>query len=462
LNVHAHTEIGAAAFQNAFCGVYRFAEVRFDVNRRLLFRGSDVTPVPEQLAVLLTLLVQANGATVEKDTLAVRIWPNEEVSDGNLAQHVYLLRRLLGERARDRSCILTVPGRGYRLTAAVTVEPPNAAEALASAAGGVGEMLLGRGIEPFRNYCQGSFLVEKRTAPALRRAIAFFEAALHSDPDYVPALIGLARSHVLLADYWHTPGQPAFQRAKRAISRALELDPTSSTAHAVRSSILCFGDWDWLGAQEAVDLAMRLNPGSTFVRNTAAWLHICAGRCERAFAEAQHALTLEPSSLPLQLLLARVLLHDRHYRNAISIMSNVLESDPAFYIARRYRAQAYLLRGDADKAIEDLELLPREDSEDPSFRLPMLGRAYADLGDVDGAAGIYEQLRQMARRHFVVGWNLAIVAAGLGLIDEAMAHLEKALTDREPTLLFLKSLPWFENLATLPRFQALLRATQPS
>jgi DNA-binding winged helix-turn-helix (wHTH) protein/Flp pilus assembly protein TadD len=459
--MHVSLENVGDSSPGPYSGVYRFAGFRFDANRRLLFRGSDVTPVPEQLAVLLTLLVQANGATVEKETLAVRIWPQEEVSDGNLAQHVYLLRRLLGERARERSVILTVPGRGYRFTLPVAVESPNAAETLASAAGGIGEMLLRSGAEPFRNFCQGSFLLEKRTAPAFRRAIEFFEASLRAEPNYVPALVGLARSHASLAEYWHAPGQPAFERAKRAISRVLELDPSSSIAHAVRSEIFCFADWNWKGAQAEIDLAMRLNPGSTFVRNNAAWLHVCAGRYREAFAEAQHALTLEPSSLPLQLLLARVLVHDRDYGNAVSVMSNLLDSDPTFYIARRYRAQAYLLQGDPEKALEDLELLPPEASEDPSFRLPMLGRAFADLGDAGRATAAYRQLQQMSQTQFVVGWNLAVVAAGLDRKDEAIAHLEKAYVARESSLLFLKSLPWFENLAGLSRFQAIALAAQP-
>ena len=459
--MHVPVENGRDSSPGQYSGVYRFAEFRFDANRRLLFRGSDVTPVPEQLAVLLILLVQANGATVEKETLAVRIWPHEEVSDGNLAQHVYLLRRLLGERARERSIILTVPGRGYRFSSPVVVESPNAAEVLASAAGGIGEMLLTSGVEPFQNFCRGSFLLEKRTAPAFVRAIEFFEASLRSEPHYVPALVGLARSHASLAEYWHAPPRPAFDRAKLAISDVLELDPSSAIGHAVRAEILCFADWNWKGAKAEVDLAMLLNPGSTFVRNNAAWLHVCAGRYREAFAEAQHALTLEPSSLPLQLLLARVLVHDKDYRNAISIMSNLLDSDPAFYIARRYRAQAYLLQGDPDKALDDLELLPRELSEDSSFRLPMLGRAYADLGDAERATVVYRQLQQTAQTQFVVGWNLAIVAAGIGRRDEALAYLEKAFVDREPSLLFLKSLPWFENLAEFPRFQAIAHATQP-
>jgi predicted Zn-dependent protease len=171
---------------------------------------------------------------------------------------------------------------------------------------------------------------------------------------------------------------------------------------------------------------------------------------------------MEPSSLPLQLLLARVLVHSREYANAIAIMSNLLETDPAFYIARRYRAQAYLLSGESEKAANDLQLLPQERSEDPSFRLPMLARAYAELGDVERAYEIFETLQSMARTEYVVNWNLAIVATGLGRFDEAMSYLETAYEEREAALPFLKSLPWFEPISGSERFRELLRKVGPS
>jgi hypothetical protein len=76
------------------------------------------------------------------------------------------------------------------------------------------------------------------------------------------------------------------------------------------------------------------------------------------------------------------------------------------------------------------------------------------------ARAAYAKLQLLARTEYVVGWNLAIVAAGLGLVDEAMEHLESALARREPTLPFLKSLPWFECLAHLPGYRNILRATQ--
>ena len=277
----------------------------------------------------------------------------------------------------------------------------------------------------------------------------------------MPALIGLARSHALLAEYWHAPPHVSFPLAKKAIAQALVLDSTSAIAHAVRSGLLCFCDWDWKAADDEIVLALRLNPGSTFVRNNAAWLYVCTGRYAEALAHAEFALTMEPSSLPLQLLVARTLVHSGEYRDAIAIMTNLLETDPDFYIARRYRAQAYLLGAEPEKAVSDLLLLPQERSEDPSFRLPMLARAYADLGDIERAEEILQTLRSMAHGDYVVAWNLAIVACGIGRVEEAMLLLEGAYERREPALPFLKSLPWFKSLSREPRFRELMQNIGP-
>ena len=161
------------------------------------------------------------------------------------------------------------------------------------------------------------------------------------------------------------------------------------------------------------------------------------GAYDEALSEVQRALTMEPSSPHLQLLFARVLVHSGEYDQAILSLSNLVEADGSFYISRRYRAQAYLLQGQPEPAIGDLLLLrAQEQSEDPSFRLPMLGRAYADCGDKRRAQDIHKSLVAMAASSYVVCWNLALSAIGIGKNEEAMTWLERAYEEREPTLLF--------------------------
>ena len=67
----------------------------------------------------------------------------------------------------------------------------------------------------------------------------------------------------------------------------------------------------------------------------------------------------------------------------------------------------------------------------------------------------------MARTDYVVGFNLATVAVGLGRLEEALEHLERALKEREPALLMLRTLPWFGPIEQRSRFKAVLRAIWP-
>jgi hypothetical protein len=90
--------------------------------------------------------------------------------------------------------------------------------------------------------------------------------------------------------------------------------------------------------------------------------------------------------------------------------------------------------------------------------LPLLGRAFAQCGERSRAEQIYSSLREMAKTEFIVSWNLALVAVGLGQLDQGMAHLERAFEEREPPLLFLKSLPWFPQIADRSRFKEILGA----
>src|SRR5271165_2846907 len=98
---------------------YRFGRYLLDVPRRMLLCGPTARPIPEKLFLLLLTLLEANGEVVTKDRFFAEIWPDDVVSDANLAQHVFLLRGLLGERAKDHAYVVTVPGSGYRFAAEV-------------------------------------------------------------------------------------------------------------------------------------------------------------------------------------------------------------------------------------------------------------------------------------------------------------------------------------------------------
>jgi|SRR5579871_2459760 len=453
-------QAGAINRTDRFDQTLTFGDFRLDPVRRRLIRGGKAMPLADRLFGVLSLLIQSNGAVVEKERFATVVWPDAVMTDANLAQHIYQLRQLLGETARDRSYIMAASGRGYRLTVPVLAEDSGSAESEPTLE--THAVLLNDGLEPLVYHSHACQQLERCTPRALVRAGQFFEAALKIDRNYVPALLGLARTHASLAEHALVPPSPAFQRASAAVERALALSPDSSIAHAVRSEILGFGDWDWAGAQREIEIAARLEPKSAWLHGNAARLYICAGLYDRAMIEAQFALMTEPSSLALLLLIVSVFVHSGHYQPAIGILSKLLKGDASFHAARHARALIHLLNGQPSEALFDLNLIPPEESQDVNSRLPLIARAYADLGDAARAAEIYGKLLDIARAKYVASWNVAIVATGLGRFDDALLHLEKALQDREPALLFLKSLPWFKPISQSERFRAIVEAACPS
>jgi DNA-binding winged helix-turn-helix (wHTH) protein len=93
---------------------YEFDTYQVDARRRLLFHeGRRVRVTPKAFEILLEL-VQSGGRVISKDEMMTTIWPNCFVEEGNLAQNIFLLRRVLGERKNEHKFIVTIPGVGYR------------------------------------------------------------------------------------------------------------------------------------------------------------------------------------------------------------------------------------------------------------------------------------------------------------------------------------------------------------
>jgi DNA-binding winged helix-turn-helix (wHTH) protein len=433
-------------------GIYVFGKFRLDVRRQLVFRGSEMIRLPDRLFRILCLLIEANGRVVTRNEIAEQLWAHDFVSVGSLNQHVYLLRQLLHERAKDRAVITTAAGKGYRIAVPVLFE----ANPIQIAGAKVEEDLLASGLEAYHRYCDGFQLLERRTGPALVRAIDEFDTALSRATGYAPALIGLARCYIELGKFWYFPASSAFREALNAISRVLEVEATSPTSHAIHSAILLFGEWDWRAARSELDKALCASPTSSYTYEVASWYHLSTGAFDEALANIQRAIMLDPSSLWLRLVLGVVLIHGGDHQKGIQCLSQVVEADGELPIARRFRAQAFILSGQPDKAMADLLVSSRDRVENPLLRMPLLARAYADCGDIVRAEDMYEALREKSKSEYVWSWSLAIVAVSINRLDEAMDHLECAVADREPQMLLLEGLSWFQRIANHPRFRQIM------
>lgn len=96
-----------------------FGPFLMDVRQRLLLREGKPVPLSPKAFDLLLVLAQRSGQVVLKDDLMSQVWPDTFVEESNLGQHVFQLRKALG----DPSYIVTVPGRGYQFAPSVRAIP---------------------------------------------------------------------------------------------------------------------------------------------------------------------------------------------------------------------------------------------------------------------------------------------------------------------------------------------------
>jgi predicted ATPase/DNA-binding winged helix-turn-helix (wHTH) protein len=114
--------------------IYRPAERTFSFGpfqlipaRQLLLRDGTPIAIGSRALDLLTTLVQRRGDLVGKNELMIAAWPDTFVHECNLKVNICSLRRALGDTQKVPEYVATVPGRGYRFVAEVSISTPDIA-----------------------------------------------------------------------------------------------------------------------------------------------------------------------------------------------------------------------------------------------------------------------------------------------------------------------------------------------
>jgi DNA-binding winged helix-turn-helix (wHTH) protein/tetratricopeptide (TPR) repeat protein len=105
--------------------IYRFENFELNASRRTLSHHGEKIPLAPKTFEVLLYLVSNAGRVLSKQDLLQAVWPGSFVEESNLTQHVFWLRKALGENS---GYIVTIPGRGYQFTPAVEMLDPRSTE----------------------------------------------------------------------------------------------------------------------------------------------------------------------------------------------------------------------------------------------------------------------------------------------------------------------------------------------
>ena len=228
-------------------------------------------------------------------------------------------------------------------------------------------------------YLRGKALLTMRHGDTrgamVTEARRLFEQALAADPQYAPAVQGLAYTYAAaflepmrdgqLAGEWRQPA--TLERALALAQRAVELDPYLAEAHA-----------------------------------TLGWILHWRYRRGEALAEFQRALELNPNLVDGRY--AHLLVHNGRASDAVTYMLRALRQDPfppPIYLS--YLGNAYYMTGQYDAAYETLRR-GRERMPDYRAMTVWLAAAAAQSGREAEAREAADRVRTMAPSFTITAW----------------------------------------------------------
>jgi len=310
--------------------------------------------------------------------------------------------------------------------------------------------------EAYQCYLQGRFFWNKFTEDGFGRALELFNQAVHLDPEYALAYVGLADYFNWAAIFGIGPPREYFPQARAAALKALELDESLAEAHAAYAfTMLCY-DWDISGAEHRFRIAIELNPNSALAHQWYANLLTAQGRFDEAIAEVKNAQALNPFSLMDRSMTGWTYYQARQYDLATQELEQVLELDRNFGHATMILGTTLAHRGHYDRAISTLRRAI--DLLDGSIvSLWMLGYTLAIANKRTEALAILNRLKLLSEEIYVSPYSIAMVYVGLGEKDLAFDWLEKAFQDRDEWLIWLGTEPKLDTLRSDARFGDLLQ-----
>lgn len=312
-------------------------------------------------------------------------------------------------------------------------------------------------VQAYQLYLKGRYFWNKRTTAGLERSLDYFNQAIEIDPGYALAYAGLADTCALLVWQGEFPRREFIPRAKAAAIKALEIDETLGEAHTSLGAVKFWYEWDFAGAESEYRRAIELNPNYATAHHWYAEFLLLMGRSNEGFKELKLAQQADPLSLIINADIGRFFSFAHQQDRAIEQLQKTLEMDPQFPLAHLFLAMAYNQKGMHENAIAALEKQAKSPASRAIFKAA-LGYIYAQSGQEAEAMSVLKELKELpSPEQSAPAFGIALIYVGLGEKDQALEWLEKAKTEHDPFLIYIKADPNFDSLRSDSRFADLMR-----
>jgi len=290
---------------------------------------------------------------------------------------------------------------------------------------------------------------------SMLEAVTGFSQAIQLDPEFATAyadrslvLNGLSRNYSAGAkrrDY--------VEEAQADARKAIVLQPELAVGHLALAAIFENATLDFQGAKSEYARALALSAGDAKVLRRYGQFEVLMGHSDVGLDALRRSVTLDPLNGRNYFLLGEALVWARRAKEALVPLAEAKALEPGDASVYGWVGYAYLTAHEFQNAKEACE----QTIEDNRFHC--LAMAYDGLGRHADAQAMLAKLTSspMRTENQGMGVFLAMIYAQRGDVDRALAELDRAVSDRDPYLEYVKTNPFLDPLRREPRFQAIER-----
>jgi TolB-like protein/cytochrome c-type biogenesis protein CcmH/NrfG len=301
----------------------------------------------------------------------------------------------------------------------------------------------------FADYMRARQLARAGTRASFEQASALLERIVAVDEKYSPGWRLLAKVYSRRAWVGFLPLHEGFAKARAAIQRAIDIDPSDAAAIAQLASLSLDYDMNVPESARLLKRALALSAQDETVLSVAASLAMLTGDRQRTIAIREHLVRLDPLNGAAWENLGFSYMMSGRYADSIAAFRRSLDLEPEAVFTHEQLGEAMILSGDLDGALAEMQREPND-----IMRPLGLSFAYAALGRREESQRLLEEV---GKEH--PDWASPVAAgyARLGMADEAFEWLDRALQERDGGVLEVRTGPLFQPLRKDPRYVPLLR-----
>lgn len=307
-------------------------------------------------------------------------------------------------------------------------------------------------------YLQGRLHLASYGQSAATSAVAAFERAIAIDPHYAAAHASLAMAYVKLAGFGGMPHGQARSRAQVEIRRAYEAGEDTAEAHAADADLKLLYDWDWRAAEKELQRSIDINPGFVYARNVYAQVLAAGHRFDDAVRVSEESVAMDPQSVDALISHGQILYYKRDYAAADDVSTRALAMRPANESALLLRARILEARQQYDEALalatDAQKLSPNPGASVQVVIIRLLALSGRRDESIAATAALVKRSRDGGP--IVRARDLGFIYLAQGRTDDALEQFERAVDERDPSLVWFGVNPRLDPVRDLPRFKQIV------